>query len=47
MINFNNYINNKISSEVDTINILCKNWDVDVTVAAFYYVVKFMKDCHG
>ena len=28
-------------------NILCKNWDVRVTVAAFYYVVKFMKDCDG
>ena len=28
-------------------NILCKNWDVGVTVATFYYVVKFMKDCHG
>ena len=28
-------------------NILCKNWDVGVTVAAFYSVVKFMKGCHG
>ena len=28
-------------------NILCNNLDVAVTVAVFYYVVKFMKNCHG
>ena len=28
-------------------NILCKMWDVAVTVAAFYYVAKLMKDFQG
>ena len=28
-------------------NILCKNWDVGATVAAFYYVVKLWKIVMG
>ena len=28
-------------------DILCKKCDVDITVAAFYYVAKFKKDFQG
>ena len=46
VIIFNDFINN-ILSQVHIMSILCRNWDVSVTVEAFYYVVKFMEDCHG